>query len=673
MMKHIVGQCRSPFAGVPVGLLLAFVVAGCGGSTATSNPSDGGSGGRSTVDAAAGSGGSGGPGGASAGTGGASAGSGGRLGTGGAGTGGSTASGGAGGGSVPVCKIMLSFGPVPEAGAGAMVRVRGTLTSPGPKTPPSWRWRVVFEDGRDLTPGPVPVEDDGQTVEFEVRRPGRYDIKPMVDTGVSCSVPLGEKDFINVQASCPGCFRFRVTPPNADDVSVPLQESDRLDVLEAQDLILAPGMPIKVRPLDDRGRFLPAYVRISEAASGLAIEGHTASGDVDVNWPAGRPFEILVIPIADIAIAPQVFTGLNPSGIFKVDNGTFVTGNAVDGQGTAVPRAKVLLRAGARPSTIGDVDPRGNFSLSARPGVLSAVIVPPPETGLPEANVPASPGIVLDGAGRYLKIEWAPVTRSALALTVTSQTDAPVPNARVRVESLAEAGAVARMDVYAAEGAPAPVQTLVASGFVRIDAVSDGTGIARFPAVPSGGYRVTIAPPAGSTAGVLTTTIITKAAEDQAAVVALMGAVTANGVLTAPTAPEIVAGARVYARDTGGGVVADESVATTDTSGRFSLRLAPNRTYRLVAEHPKLLFARTPLGPPVAIGANAVQTLTTIPIRRGRAFRMNARGAGPLGGIIVHVFCVASSASCLDPSQPIAETVTGADGSFTVVLPDPGS
>jgi hypothetical protein len=39
---------------------------------------------------------------------------------------------------------------------------------------------------------------------------------------------------------------------------------------------------------------------------------------------------------------------------------------------------------------------------------------------------------------------------------------------------------------------------------------------------------------------------------------------------------------------------------------------------------------------------------------------------------LIQVFCIASSPDCADTETPIAETVTVSDGSFQLLLPDPG-
>lgn len=561
---------------------------------------------------------------------------------------------------------MIKDDLVPPAGVGAKARVHGTLVTPvnlGPKTP-TWSWRATFvKDGAVIMP--AKIGDDPSQVQFEVPRDGLYDVYATVtNTGVPCAQGFLR---IKVEPPCSACVRFRINPPAADGVVVPVQEVPSFDVASRSILDLEPGLPVTVEVQDDQGNFLPSYVRLGGVGS-LVVEGNTARGPLNTFWLTNRPYELLVIPAPGRAIAPQVFTRQDQGGVFALDLGTFVTGNAVDGDGKGLLGTKVLLRAGNRPSSIGTADSKGDFNLTARPGVLSAVIVPPVASGLPQANLGANAGIILDTNQRHLSIEWARVSRSALSLTVSSTTGVPVEGARVRVESADEIQGVAKVNVYLGD---APQQELTASGSVRLDAVTNAVGVAAFPAVPTGTYRVIAAPPTGSTAGVLTTTTLTKTAAAQSVPISFVAAVTLTGTLAPATPATVVAGARVYARDTGTGLVADDSVATTDGTGKFSLRVAPFRTYSVVAEQVRGAFARTVLGPPVPVGGDAVQTLATTRIRPAKPYALQVAGAGTLAGIVVQAFCVASSTSCLDPDLPLAETLTAPDGSFTLLLPDP--
>jgi hypothetical protein len=44
-----------------------------------------------------------------------------------------------------------------------------------------------------------------------------------------------------------------------------------------------------------------------------------------------------------------------------------------------------------------------------------------------------------------------------------------------------------------------------------------------------------------------------------------------------------------------------------------------------------------------------------------------------LKDVVIQIFCETTSPRCLDPTLPVAETVSTAVGDYQAVLPDPGS
>ena len=82
--------------------------------------------------------------------------------------------------------------------------------------------------------------------------------------------------------------------------------------------------------------------------------------------------------------------------------------------------ARVLLREGIRPSTMGVSDAAGKFQLWTRSGVASAIIVAPADSGLPEARVAETPGIVVDDNLRDLTMSWDSSVRAPFGVVVRS-------------------------------------------------------------------------------------------------------------------------------------------------------------------------------------------------------------------------------------------------------------
>jgi hypothetical protein len=131
-------------------------------------------------------------------------------------------------------------------------------------------------------------------------------------------------------------------------------------------------------------------------------------------------------------------------------------------------------------------------------------------------------------------------------------------------------------------------------------------------------------------------------------------------------------GVHVVARDLGSGVVAPVQTAVAGDRGVYSLSVAPGRQYQLVADPPLGSgLARTVLGPPMDVGAGdtVAPDFTVAPAVSFTSTARGLNGAIAIAGAVVQVFCVASSAGCLDATLPLAEAVTGPDGKFTVALP----
>jgi hypothetical protein len=137
------------------------------------------------------------------------------------------------------------------------------------------------------------------------------------------------------------------------------------------------------------------------------------------------------------------------------------------------------------------------------------------------------------------------------------------------------------------------------------------------------------------------------------------------------------AGATVVAVDP----TADSSrplpTALADADGAYRLSLDPGRGYRLFVEPvPARGLARIPLG---AVAGDTDVPSTDHRIPPGVSITGVASVAGrPVAGALVQAYCVDGSPDCKDPTTkttenllPTAEAVTGADGTFRLVVPDP--
>jgi hypothetical protein len=343
-------------------------------------------------------------------------------------------------------------------------------------------------------------------------------------------------------------------------------------------------------------------------------------------------------------------------------SGMLVTGEARDAEKRPLAGARAILRGGLGPSTIGMSDAAGSFGVLARPGTLSAVIVPPAGSGLPEAHVAADPGIELRSLTRDMKVvmKWARKPSARLALTVRGLDGmTPVAGARVRVDSSAEIPSVGTLSLSASGFA----DELNASGSVRADAVTDAKGLADLGALPEGSYRVVVVPPEGAGAAATMSTTVTLPAAGLSRDITLTPLVTVTGMLTPALATE---GTRVTAIDTGVLSPAVSASAIADVSGRYTLRLSPSRTYELLVEPPPGRGLARSVVALVTPGVNPQPLVHTVPsalLWPGTITSARRRVAGA----VVQVFC----SSCLDTSLAVAHGVTGADGTVNLVLPAP--
>jgi hypothetical protein len=133
-------------------------------------------------------------------------------------------------------------------------------------------------------------------------------------------------------------------------------------------------------------------------------------------------------------------------------------------------------------------------------------------------------------------------------------------------------------------------------------------------------------------------------------------------------------GVRVTATDIGTDVSTPLLVTSSAADGSFTFAVSPRRRYLLVADPPAgSRFARTFVGsgPVEASGFGLRQRLPTRLSFRGRVFGDAQKGGYP--DTLVKVFCLPGAPDCPDPTVPLAETVSAADGGFELGLPDPAT
>jgi hypothetical protein len=580
------------------------------------------------------------------------------------GTGGSSGGGGTGG--TPACHveirpvIPMSFDGI-VAGAASRLRVRGEITG----TPPArleWSWSVTAANGTN-----VPVTEvggDRALIEVPIAEPGSYTLAVIVARAPFCG---GERTVLVQQ---PGArmasFRLRATPPPGS--SVPAQE---LDIQVAggtpsggNRIALSAGTLVTFDPRHATSMEpIPAYVRITETSSRLVVEGHTRAGQLAVRLAPGT-FDTLIVP--DGEQAPVLLGARKPAELtatpLRIPDGIRVSGSVTDATAGPVPGARVVLRQGTLPSTLGQSTAAGTFNLRAAPGTFAAVVTRPTEAGTVELTIPADPGVAVPSGpsdpAPTLEVQFASFAPARLPLSLGAAAD------RVVVESMASVAGLATVKVGTATRAAA----LRLRGEFR--PAADGT--VSIAGLPRGRYKATVYPrdPAGSAAVTTVSDIDLSAGDAAPRTITLGPKVKLRGKLLPGDQAESV---RIIAVDTSGDLpLAFDSRARA--GGGWELDVNPLRTYTLRAQPgPGQLLARA-LFAPVTVNATEMQ-LEDRTLPKGLLYSGTVADPSlqPMGGTLLQIFCLETTLDCVDPGAPLAEAVTRSDGYFQLLLPDPGA
>jgi hypothetical protein len=336
----------------------------------------------------------------------------------------------------------------------------------------------------------------------------------------------------------------------------------------------------------------------------------------------------------------------------------------------------VLLRAGALPSTLGTSGSDGRFSVRARAGRFSAIILPPDGSALPDAHVDATATSGIDisdppAAAPSLSFAWARTgTRSLTA----------------RYTSAGGGGAAAGMDVRldSADGALPNVGTLmvgaaalVATGAVHRRGTTDSSGSVAFTNLPAAAYTLTALPAVASGDGLTTSTAdLTSAQAPSTVTVTLAPKVTVRGSLS--NAP---AGTQVIVLDDQPELARAYPSVALGAGGAFTIALDPSHTFHLLADPPRGQGSRVQLGQvttktaALALPDSPWPNMVTV---SGSVVLSDGQTTVP--GALVQAFCLGPGPDCLDYSDlasknplPLAESLVDATGAYSFSLPDPSA
>jgi hypothetical protein len=353
----------------------------------------------------------------------------------------------------------------------------------------------------------------------------------------------------------------------------------------------------------------------------------------------------------------------------QLDEGVAVAGQVTAADGTPVAGAKLSLRSGALPSTVGSTNATGAFSLRARPGTFGATVTVGDSSPGAELSVAAAPGISLADVPTTVSFRLAQRPAARIGLTVTGAGA----DAKVVFEALAPVADAAMVEIAAAGATTVRSATMR----VRAEMTIGANGTVQTGPLPRARYRATVfaANAAPMMATVATLSEIDATLGDVNATVAMTPPVPITGSLGPGTSARE---SRVSAIDDDAPLaLAPDAVAPfrtqADASGGFLLNVNPSRRYRLVIDPPSASsFARMML-PAVEVSAAPVAVTTaTLPAALLYAGRVLDPFLQPVGETLVSAYCIAASAGCVDAERPVAEALTTTDGGFRLALPDPG-
>jgi hypothetical protein len=533
-------------------------------------------------------------------------------------------------------------------------------------------WSARFGEGAGTDVPVTAIDQQASVVEVPLERAGRYEITARAPiSGSTCAATAIA--FAQNTASRLGQFRVRITPPPGpfpvQEIAVQANAGTPL----VQALALQRGQAVILEPQDETGmRNIPSYVRVTQQRVPLVFEGHTARGQFRPQLLAPFSYDLLFVP--DDEVAPFATSGLTPSMLNvlpqRLSPGAVLTGK-LNGPGAPLRDGRVILRAGPLTSTVGASSAAGDFSLRVRAGQFAVAVAPPPAAGLPELTTPPEGGLVIvDGnAAGSLEVSWAPVSAANVSLVVRASDGlAMAAGARVWLERVAPLAAAGTL-IHRPPSGPPVMRTL--TGQVRSTGLVSAAGTVDLPAMPPGQYRLLVAPADADTASALSTIMLDVPAGGLSGrMVQLSSRVKLLGTLRGGE-PGVT---RIHATSQMADPPRPVASAVVGAGGAYELEVDPDRSYVVWADpgvgRP---FARVQLAR-LSAGSAGVQ----VPERalpRALAFTGTVTGGGAsVPGAVIQVFCDgAASAACLDGTLPLAEGTSGADGRFTLGLPDPGS
>jgi len=529
-------------------------------------------------------------------------------------------------------------------------------------------WTIVVPDGTRINPN---LRNQDLTAEFSSTVPGTYKVQADVHTvSGSCSVQI--MVVVRARNARSETFSFLLTP--ADLTSTPRQQWDCLVWGETPDDSLS--IPVEkgrnvllaVHGPDENG--LPAYLRLTPIdTTSMMVEGHydPQSGPLSFSLNPSATYDILVVPDSP-TVAPDVIKAqsaasmtVSSATIWPMTVGEPVTGSVVDSVGHGIYEAQVLLRCNDIPSGLGTTAMlTGSFALYARPGSCTLHVQPPKDGHLPAIDLESENLAVEMGHSLDLTISYGNHPDSAWSGRVVDENGSPVPQARITLESEAIAN-VAQVEI---RNDDTLVETLSATGIARLILVTDDQGRWPVQTLPAGMYHVVIEPDTPTRTTVLDLDLTSDKTNQT---IALALPVMVSGVVLGASKNGPVPAKDVEVQATTNVGTGSTATTSTDAAGQFSIPLIADASYQLVfIPKPKddtsaasvLQLTTDQSGP---------MTLDTITLPKGLRLSGTVQDTNP-ANLLLQVYCTADCTY----RGPLYETVAEPDGTFAVIVPDPG-
>ncbi len=284
---------------------------------------------------------------------------------------------GATGDGSPGCGVSVTFEPpMPFAFPGSRTRaVVHVSNAPGVLM---YQWQVK-RNGTTITYDPA--APDNSAVEFDTAIAAPYETMVMI-SGTSQQCPSSP---FSVNVAVPGAnstqVRLRVYPPP----TVAAPPSEKLVLVSGGADQTAGVVSIDPGLIATGTATTQAYLRfIPLAARDAYIEAFSgATGTFSVRV-LNQAHDVLVVPIV-AGFAPRLVTGWLPGSNLTVDAGIAVTGTVRDQNNALLAGAKVQMTIGGVPTTLATTDVNGAFTVrsSVTTGAATIEVTPPATTGLP--------------------------------------------------------------------------------------------------------------------------------------------------------------------------------------------------------------------------------------------------------------------------------------------------